>query len=201
MTPLQRIKAPTKEVIVHELGHLLVGLEIGLIESGIEFTENDPHEVARAHYSKRNSVPEQVAIRSLAGMYSQAVCLPSSLEDELNELLLKCHLFKDSSVLAIDSPVAGMMSRHGFIGDWKCLILQAKEFSDAESPQLDGLRTAHEKLVELFGARNIQAAITALLNDVADWLETDDEELDYGGWVFYPRARAEKALKKCQSVS
>jgi len=50
MTPAQRLAAFLADpTIVHELGHLLIGLEVGIAEGGIEFFEVIGDEIAGAH--------------------------------------------------------------------------------------------------------------------------------------------------------
>jgi hypothetical protein len=194
MTPQDRVN-PSSEVIIHELGHLLVGCELGLTEGGIEFTENNPYQVAKAHYTQYCTI-SQIVVRSIAGMYAQATCVPDSVEDDLRERILTCTLFDDASVLSYDSTMADTMVRHGFIEDWQILIAQAKASTDLETEQLLLLRTAHEQLIELFSSRDLQHSLSVLKDDVAEWLRTEDDELADSPRVFYRRDRADRALTK-----
>lgn len=70
MSPADRLSDfPADSTIVHELGHVLVGLEIGAQEQGIEFPMVVYDELARAWWGEGHATPWQRMVRGLAGMY------------------------------------------------------------------------------------------------------------------------------------
>ncbi len=54
MTPAEWLRnIPPNEALVHEVGHTLTGLALGIREHGIGFLNPESGDVARSHYSKQ----------------------------------------------------------------------------------------------------------------------------------------------------
>ena len=203
MTPSERLKgSPPDEVIVHELGHLVIGVELGLPEGGIEFTENHPSEVARAYYNRSDVTPIQIIIRGLAGMYCQALCFPKSIiDDSLRAQILKHGLFLELSALAGNSPIAKAIRRNGFIGDWRCILHEATSNASNSKETLRLLHKAHGNLISIAKKVNLPRVVLRLLADVKDWMNTDNEDMPYAPAIIYSVNRARLVLRKSSAAT
>jgi len=196
VTPAERLRyAPQDWVIVHELGHLIVGLDLRLTEGGIEFTENCSSDVARAHYNRNDANPTQVIVRGLAGMYCQALCFPESIVgDSLRIQLLEGKLFAKPSTVVDDAPIWGIMRRNGFVGDWQCVLHEAKIATDNPQNAIRCLQEAHNTLKSIAKKINLRGAAFKLLEDVKDWLNTQNDDVLYAPVLIYPPNRAQAKL-------
>lgn len=189
MRPVDLLPAmPDDSVILHELGHLLVGLELGVEEGGIEFVTYACDEIARARYLGGQYVQAwQVAVRAFAGMYFQAR-LTQVLSPGFQSALL------NGSLLApIPGDIDARMDAEGCIGDWQGACGMAAQLSASPRKHQRLLRDALEETVAITEDRNLLPLANALLPRVKAWLTTDIPELLPGDLVIYsigePRQR------------
>jgi hypothetical protein len=198
MTPSERLKSnPSDEVITHEIGHLVIGLELGLHEGGIEFIESHPSEIARAHFNRQGAKPIQIIIRGLAGMYCQALCFPESIINDLFRTQILQHgLFLEPSVLATNSPVAIVIIKNGFIGDWERILYEAASNTSNAQETLKLLHKAHCKLISISKTVHLASIALQLLEDVKKWMKTDNEDMLYAPAIFYSTTNAKSLLAK-----
>jgi hypothetical protein len=190
MTPNERLgSTPLDETIVHETGHLVFGLVLGITEHGIEFVEGNADEIARARFSLKGTTPRQLIIRSLAGMYCQAVICPGSMTKDLSQRITQCELFTEAGIFGGDSKGAQLMEENGFRGDWERICNQAQSFRDKAEAVLNSQK-AHEETVSLFRELALQPVISAIVEDLKLWLNSDDEEVRMWLTIIYPISRA-----------
>ena len=124
-TPAQRLgRVPPDSVLVHELGHMLVGIELGVRGASVEFLVNNSIDQARAWYSQMGLGPETIAARGIAGAVAQVKRCPDTIREPLRERLAVGTLFDSPSCLKKSGTIDKLMVSHGFNGDWDCLKQQ-----------------------------------------------------------------------------
>jgi hypothetical protein len=177
MTPAEWLgKLPSKEVLVHEVGHTLAGLALGIQEHGIEFLRVASGDEARSHYSNLRLSSKVQLTRMLAGMYSQARLCPETIEQPLLDRLLNFKLFTIPTDLDENGPLWPVMCKHGFAGDW-ILFLDLVAKTHVPSQRLRAARAAHRKVASVFAERNFAQRVPRVLQDISIWLNAHDEWL------------------------
>jgi hypothetical protein len=114
MTPADRLaQFPPDAAIIHELGHTLIGLEVGVQEDSIEFPMKVVDEVARAWCKEGFASAGQMIERGLAGMYFQSLLTPDSLDAGFVASVLDGSVFH----VACLGDLAALMASQGCKGD------------------------------------------------------------------------------------
>lgn len=190
MTPLDRLGTmPAFYVLVHEAGHVLFGLTLGIVEGSIQFVEGPTDEVAKSHFSTRGVNPMNLLVRSLAGMVCQAALSPESVTDDLRPLITTCGLFSTNEVFA-DTDMASLMRLNGFIGDWDRICAQSSQAFGEGPERIRACQQSHEQTVAMADDRQLQLVLREIVDDICVWARTDDEDVPFWPEVHYPAWRA-----------
>lgn len=196
MTPLERLNsAPSYPVLIHEVGHLLVGLDLNLSEGGIEFVLNPCDEFARAHYNSTGATHQSRIMRALAGMYFQALMAPGSILEKSEKLcfsILNASLFQEYFYEIKHGQVPADVLTNRFKGDWNCAISVASAQSQHNSDKLLILESSLMQLRQMVDAHSLKTVAEALVADVQYWLTTDDVDVAYAPLIIYPINRARR---------
>lgn len=183
MNPADRLPAfPSDATIVHELGHVLVGFEIGAEEQGIEFTTVVQNELARAWWTEGHATAWQRMIRGLAGMYFQALLEPQSLEaDFVTDLL-------DGGLLDCEAPsmLDACMCEQGFHGDWERVKHAAADLEAMPATWMPNIRLAAEEMRSLVATRSLDQLAVSMKDMIKIWLSTEHEDAPFWAFVLYP---------------
>jgi hypothetical protein len=194
MTPSEwLVEAPSNEILIHEIGHTLTGLALGINEQGIELLKPGKGEAARSWYN-RLKLPLHLELpRVLSGMYCQAKLCPSALDANLSRNLVELELFTEPSIVRDDGPLLPIMAKCGLHGDWALLTgLLAGKTDPAQ--RLKVARSAHKKVAYLFEKHRFAEAIPSVIHDISQWLCTPDEDLPFTRQLFYPVTRIRSSL-------
>jgi hypothetical protein len=120
VTPLERLGCiPRGDAIFHEIGHLLVGFSIGIVEGGIEFLPPSSGDIARAQCNLPKGEPLRAIMRSLGGMHCQALLCPHSIVEDPRTKILATNLFSTIKSFELTPSLAQQFIDHGFVGDWE----------------------------------------------------------------------------------
>jgi len=196
MTPKQKYGHPVPDdVIVHEVGHAVIGIEIGIEDGGIELCDPQTGEIARSHYSNRNATPRMLIVRAIAGAYAQADLAREQLPEELCRQILDGGIFSDNieSIREREVPIA--VCEAGFTGDWANAVLAAEKLCETPDAVLLELASAHAELRALYEKRDVRAKILAIKADFLEWLDADDENVPFSTSQFYGSSRLRKQLE------
>jgi len=183
MNPADRLPAvPSDATIVHELGHVLVGFEIGADEQGIEFPTIVHDELARAWWAEGHATAWQRMTRGLAGMYFQALLEPQSLDVGFVADLL------DGSLLDCEAPpmLDACMCEQGFHGDWERVKHAAADLDVMPATWMPNLRLAAEEMRSLVAARSLDQLAATMKEVIKTWLFTENEDAPFWAMILYP---------------
>ncbi|MEQ1858443.1 MAG: hypothetical protein ABMA13_00750 [Chthoniobacteraceae bacterium] len=185
------------EIIFHEAGHFVMGMLLGIEEAGIQFFRAGSCDSARSHYTaEANDQPRRIQ-RSLAGMYSQALTCPSSIDDELRSLILKGALFEREEDLKGTAVIQRRLKEHGFLGDTIIAMDLAAEISPKPEDILRVLRRCHSYVCDAFEPTRVAHIVRGVHQDIRLWLEEDDDWLAFDvRMLFYSIPRATKTFRK-----
>ena len=176
---------PEYRTLVHEIGHIVTGLAVGVREHQIEFLKPGLGEVARAGYSRLDLQPRAELPRILGGMYCQARVCPSTIEDGLLRNLLDLTLFAEPASVRSPASALPVMERHGFQGDWRDFFSVLTHAFTAERRQ-GAAKAAHANAASVFAERDFAHIIPACIKELLNWFGTPDENLPYSEHLFYP---------------
>ena len=195
MTPLQKLGSmPDEELIVHEAGHWVVGLALGIEEAGITFFPPGSNLRTVANYSAAHVSANKKMIRALAGMYTQATCAGvSTIPNDLRERITKGNLFRKGESIDVHGPMSIMMNSLGLAGDWHDLVALPRQRSPDKARVL--LQSVHRRLINLFEANCLVKAVDRIVSDVNLWLGTEDEDVSYAPLLIYGIGRARKVIQ------
>ena len=174
-----------RHVVIHEVGHMVVGLHLGVDEQGIEFRESGG-DLAKAWY--RCAGPEQLMMRSLAGISAHVLMVPSSLEPRIRAAYLHSVLFTPDHPHYSSLSAGELASLSGASVDLKLAHEAASKLypHDPEKAR-EALRNGEDQVRIIIRKR--LSDIERIANDVAIWAQEDDREYD-GMFYHVGRARA-----------
>jgi hypothetical protein len=196
MTPTKRLgRVPAKKVLVHEAGHLVIGLAFGIPEGGIRFIEGRSNEIARAEYNSNGLASRILIIRDLAGMYSQAIISPTSITENLRNRIVDCGLFAKGDFKQ-ESDITKQMIENGFEGDWELLRTHASNATNSDSEALSYSRDACEELVRTFAGKKLDSIVIGMVEDIVEWFHEDDEDVAIAPWLYYSIGRARRIYEQ-----
>ena len=199
MTPREKYQhRVSDDVIVHELGHAIIGNEVGIMERGIELRDPSTGEIARAHYSTKGVDKRLLIIRGLAGMYVQARIAPVCLPFDLCGQILTGTLFSKHLTNIMAATVPPSVTNAGFQGDWGRIMEIAKGVSKDQSGILAQLNSAHASLQTLFINGKIEPKVKAGKRDFEQWFDMDDDNVQFMEHLIYPFSRLKVALNRSE---
>jgi hypothetical protein len=185
MTPVEWLGAtPDNKILVHEVGHIITGLSLGIQENEIEFLKPGQGEMARAHYSRRNLAGDLELPRVLGGMYSQARLCPSTVDDALRKSITELSLFADPASVEDTTIMMTVMEKHGFQGDWWDFFSVLKIGFKVKKRHRAAI-TAHARIAAVFEENHFADLIPRCTQELLEWLNTPDENLPYSIGLFY----------------
>jgi hypothetical protein len=179
-----------RDQAVHEVGHLVVGLHLGINEQGIAFRTGRRDEAAQAWY--RDATPQQLLLRSFAGILAHLTILPESLQAHLRDA------YSHSVLLTPDHPHFGRLTaeEREFVSGARTDIELARNAAAAIHPKNPtaaetSLREA-EKETRLIVAQQ-RLKILRVTNDIYAWASEPDRQFD--PMLLYPPQRARNIIQ------
>jgi hypothetical protein len=177
--------------IFHEVGHMVIGIEIGLIEDCIRLTDPTTGNKAQAHYSRYRVKPDKLVQRSLSGILSVLEFRPSYFPEALRMKLVEG---------AVDTWFDENSPHREFLNEARedfLLALQDSETAVGKDPTkvFAYLRRQEKKVRKLLASEKQRRAIPAIVEDFKfyfneEWKKQDPDEL-----VIYRAARAKRVLE------
>ena len=196
MTPRQKHGHELREdLIVHEIGHAVVGYELGIAEGGIELRHPSTGELARARYSRISATPRSIMIRGLAGSFVQANIASDHLDAHLRDHILRGTLFAGYKEHLTNRTVPSAVIAAGFYGDWERVILTAEEFCSNIDDILCELDAAYTKLLAIYNNGSVKDKVMEMRQDFIQWLDEDNPTIAVAPMLIYPPDRLLKILK------
>lgn len=178
----------TKNVVFHEVGHMVVGLCIGIVEDCIDFYPA-AGEVARARYSSLGVSPVQIIKRSLGGLLCEVLLLPKTIEPRL------LNAYKHSIIIVEGHPFFNDLNAEerdflsGARDDMRGARMLAMESSEQNcSGAIDSLREAETEVRKIILQQ--RAGICRVVRDIREW----ERSLNKGDLPIYGAAQARKFL-------
>lgn len=175
------------EVAVHEAGHLVVGLRLGLDEQGIAFRPFKPGEAAGAWCKYLGRAPDTAIIRSLAGLLAHLHLLPTTIPSHLR--LAYAH----SVIIDLKHPHYNSLTgeERGFLSGAKTDLEMAWSFASQvvghnEQKALSRMRTAERKA--RLQVEKCAGDISKVVADIGIWAKEPDREFD--AMLLYTPSRA-----------
>jgi hypothetical protein len=165
---------PERSTIVHEIGHMVVGLAVGIREQGVSFIKR-PREDAQAYYD-RSGPPEKLVRRSLGGILAQIEYEPDSLAGDLLEA------FKKGVILDRYHPDAAT----DYLGQIRVPTQARDDLRDAMCFGARALGSGGKKLSAYLAAVEAEVreiirarprAIAAIVSDVEKWWEEPERKI------------------------
>lgn len=187
MKPLERLKNiyPEDLVLIHEAGHVVLGHARNLIEGGIEFLIDDPYEVARAHWQETGATVDDKVVRSLAGIFIQALVIPKSVDENLRN-----HLFREGVTSATIASCAEFLIKNRCAGDWHKITEAFDGENLSESERVVVLNRCLDELRRVVKEKSLVKTAVLTANDIKVWLNTEDAEIQYAPMIFYSVTRS-----------
>ena len=166
--PDDRIHASMTSVFIHEAGHLVIGLRLGIREQGLTFYRTET-EAAQAFFTL--DTPAKNLRRALAGVLAQLAIIPESIEPAVREA------FRSSVILDEFHPDYDKVAEgdrafaSGARDDLNVARKAAEAMVGRDRKQVGECLRGHETEVRALVAAN-QAAIIAVAEDITAWMET-----------------------------
>lgn len=181
-------------VFIHEAGHLVIGLRLGIREQGLTFYRTET-EAAQAHFTL--DTPANNLRRALAGVLAQLAIIPESIEPAVREP------FRLSIILDEFHPDHAKVAEgdrafaSGARDDLNIARKAAEALVGRDRKQVSECLRGHETEVRALVATN-RAAIIAVAEDIATWMET--VTTDENPLLLYSPARARGILQRLDSA-
>jgi hypothetical protein len=183
----------SNEIAIHEAGHLVVGLRIGIDEQGIAFRSPGPGQAAGAwcRHPDRNLL--KAIIRSFSGLLAHIHLLPDSIAPDLRRA------YAHSIIIDSEHPCFRTLapSDREFLSGTRDDMDMAWAYAlnlngNNQKQALAYLREAERKTRSLV----IESAdnISRVADDIQVWSIEPDRKDDY--LLLYPPHRAKAAMKK-----
>jgi len=202
MTVFEHIAGLERCVLCHEVGHLMVGRQVGFIHNAyIQFMPGGGPHRAVCHYSTADGSLESRVIRTLAGMVVQVKLCPTSIASPLRERLAAGKLFSQRDINDSSSKVRNALQNEGLDGD-----VQDDETGfgilDFVSPKFEGDSEAIRRFVSdqeaelhaMLQSDTLMNEIERVVSDVEKWIHKT--ELKEGDVPIYLLQDAERCLKE-----
>ena len=180
-----------RHVAVHEVGHLTVGLHVGIDEQGIVFRPDRHDQTAQAWY--RGVTPQQLISRSLAGILAHLIILPQTLEPHLRES------YQHSVIFTPDHPFFNRLTpaERGFISGAGTDLEIAYSASMGIFPTSPGsviklLREVEQQTRSIIVQQ--RQSILRIVDDIYAWASEDDRRDDV--MFLYPVQRASSLIRR-----
>lgn len=155
-------------VFIHEAGHLVIGLRLGIREQGLTFYRTET-EAAQAYFTL--DTPANNLRRALAGVLAQLAIIPESIEPAVREA------FRRSVILDEFHPDYDKVAEgdrafaSGARDDLNVARKAAEAMVGRDRKHVGECLRGHETEARALVAAN-QAAIIAVAEDVTAWMET-----------------------------
>ena len=174
----------------HEAGHMVVGLELGLVEQGIVFRPLQPGEAAQAVYTFKD--PETSLVRCFAGLLAHPYLLPESIEPHLRAA------YTHSIIFEPDHPHFDDLTNdeREFLSGARTDLALARQFanelvSDAPKEAVALMRTSEESARKL--VLNSSKGISLIAADIIAF--GMEPEADNPHFVLYSAQRAKGLIQ------
>lgn len=188
----------SSDILIHELGHTVVGHELGILEGGIQLCDPATGELARAHFSIKGTTRKARIARGLGGAYAQAKIRPNDLPEGLPEQILDGSVFSSHADHIEAGTVPEIVAYAGFSGDWQSVIRVAHETAQNVSEIVEELESAHRCLAVIFQDRQLEKKILRAMTDFETWLDQHDDDIPFMPMLIYPATRLIEVLNGIQ---
>jgi hypothetical protein len=179
-------------IVIHEVGHLVAGIHLGVEEQGICFNTGRADELAQTWYNQRSANSEQRLIRSLAGLLSHLIVCPETLSPIFRDVL------NHSIIPSKNHPLLNLISDEdreywgGARSDIDQALHCAEEICQNQLQEVEGtLRRYELETRSIIDCR--RSEIIAVADDVSEWLSEPEREDDL--MLLYPAPRAAAITK------
>lgn len=181
----------SKEIVVHEAGHLVIGLHLGMDEQGITFRPHTATHGAGAWCRNLASDKEKAIIRAFSGLLAQIHLLPDSIHANLR-LAYNQSIIIDSKHPSFDILKASDLE---FLSGAKDDVAMAWNFAlkltnNQESAALICLRNLEIQARKL--VIDFASDIARVVEDIKQWSQEPDREHDF--MLLYPHQRAQAVI-------
>ena len=187
----------SKEIAVHEAGHLVIGLHLGMDEQGITFRPPTGNHGAGAWCRNLASDKEKAIIRSFSGLLAQIQVLPNSIRANLRLA------YNHSVIIDSNHPSFNIVkaSDREFLSGAKDDVAMAWNFAleltnNQESKALICLRNLETQARKL--VFNYASDIAGVVEDIKLWFQEPDRMNDF--MLLYPPQRAQAIIHKNDAV-
>lgn len=179
------------EVAIHEAGHLVVGLRLGLDEQGIAFRPFRHGEAAGAWCKRLDFAPDKAIIRSLAGLLAHLYLLPATILPHLRIA------YEHSVIIDVEHPHHNNLTgvEREFLSGAKTDVQMAWSYASQmvgrnEQKALGCLRAAERKA--RLHVKQCAEDIRRVAADIGIWAKEPDREYDV--MLLYTPNRATAAI-------
>lgn|ERR1035437_5643480 len=187
----------SKEIAVHEAGHLVIGLHLGMDEQGIAFRPLTATHGPVAWYRKLASDKEKAIIRSFSGLLAQVQLLPDSIHADLRLA------YNHSIIIDSNHPSFNILkvSDREFLSGAKDDVAMAWNFAlqlanNQESDALICLRNLEIQARKL--VFDFAPDIARVAEDIKLWSQEPDRKYDF--MLLYPHQRAQAVIHENDAV-
>ena len=177
-------------VFIHEAGHLVIGLRLGIREQGLSFYRTET-EAAQAYFTL--DTPANNLRRALAGVLAQLAIIPESIEPAVREAFSRSVILDEfhpdyDKVAEGDRDFAS-----GARDDLNVARKAAEAMVGRDRKQVGECLRGYETEARALVAAN-QAAIIAVAEDITAWMET--VTTDENPLLLYSPERARGILQR-----
>jgi len=180
----------TKQIIVHEVGHLVIGFVLGFKQQGIQFAGDLPqNQVARAWYDT-SANPQLLAKQCLAGVLSECEIFPECLSPNLLNAYRHSVIITSSHPHFNDLTEADRKSMSGTTDLENARDFARSVVGSSESAICKFLIVCESDTRDLVRSRATD--IKNVVDDIQMWLQTPDAKYDPN--MLYDIERAKRLL-------
>lgn len=155
-----------RSTIVHEAGHLIVGLLIGIREQGITFRQQND-QAGQAYFTIDS--PEKNLRRALAGILAQLELMPGTIEPTLLEPFRISVILDDFHPSIEKIAVEDRRFCSGAKDDMEIARTQALRIVGRDQQKISECLRCHEEVVRTL-IRDNRELISTVADDIETWL-------------------------------
>ncbi len=179
-----------RHVVIHELGHCVVGRLLGFRENGAEFFRSGSSDSGHVGFQWDQGTPAHpLLMRALAGIYSQAVIVPESVCDNMREQVIEGEFEAGLRDMIERNRFLPEIHSEGLAGDWVFIWEIGRRAGLSTDDLVIAVDRAHKALAKLFEDEGFKSMFLACEADLNTWFDTDDEERQFDDTFTYSVAR------------
>ena len=188
---------PDEATIAHEVGHTALAYhQIASLGSRLSCSIIFSHRDEKIGPTAINPIvvfqPDELIMRSLAGIVCQAIHYPASVDQNFRAMLLERSPFETNESMRRGSDEALGMERHQSQCDWAFIIEQSKVLIPDARRRPNILKCIHSRLLQLMYEAWFHKLCRDMIDDIVLWLDEDQEVAPL--IATYPAARVARVF-------